>query len=426
VTADLASWLTHPVTLGLVGVGLLLLFSICEALLRGLAQLGNVRFQGILEAHPRMFPIVGDDGLHLSRLLDSLRWIQLGALGALWVVVFRFPGIQILPAVAVAVAVPLCAVALTRAVARGLGEDSLAMLLTAVRPLTWPTVRLLARSAPPPRTPEPEEEEEEATEREIQAYLEAGHLAGIFERDEGEFLESLVEFFDTVVREVMTPRTDMVAIADTATFDELLHAFADSHKSRIPVYHETVDRVVGVLHVKNLVKHVLRGKKPPIEDLLRDVLVVPESKPLGELLRDFQREHQQLAIVVDEYGGTSGLVTLEDVLEEIVGEIQDEHDPREPPEVEELEPGVFRLRGRAPLEVLEDLFDVETEEEDVDTVGDFVFSRHGTVPETGTEVVDPERKLAFTIDEMDERRIVAVVVRRVENVRAAEQAVGEG
>jgi magnesium and cobalt transporter len=222
----------------------------------------------------------------------------------------------------------------------------------------------------------------------------------------------------------MTPRTDMVSIPDTATFDEVLHAFAETHKSRIPVYHDTVDRVVGVLHVKNLVKHLLRGRKPPMDDLLRDVLVVPESKPLGELLRDFQREHQQLAIVVDEYGGTSGLVTLEDVLEEIVGEIQDEHDPREPPEVEELEPGVFRLRGRAPLEVLDDLFGVETEEEDVDTVGGFVFSRHGTVPEAGTEVVDPERRLAFTVDEMDERRIVSVVVRRAEGVRA-EQAVGE-
>lgn len=422
MSAGLVSWLVHPVTLGLVGVSLLLLFAIVETLLRNLSQLGNVRFQGILDAHPRLLPLAGG-GPHLSQLLESLRWVQLIALGAFWLVVFRLPGVDLLVAFAIAALVPAVAVAISRLIG-SIGEDSITLLLKLVRPPVWPVLRVLAHAAPQPRPPEPEEEDEEATEREIRAYLEAGQLAGIFERDEGEFLESLVDFFDTVVREVMTPRTDMVAMPDTVTFEEVLKAFVDTHKSRIPVYHDTVDRVVGVVHVKNLVKHLLRGKQPPLEDLLRECLVVPESKPLGELLRDFQREHQQLAIVVDEYGGTSGLVTLEDIVEEIVGEIQDEHDPREPPEVQEVGPGVYRLRGRAPLEVLNDLFDVETESEDVDTVGGLVFSRHGTVPEPGTEVVDPERKLAFTVEEMDERRIVSVTVRRLEN-GAQRRAAGE-
>ena len=413
MSAGLLSWLTHPVTLGLVGVSLLLLFAVVETLLRNLSQLGNVRFQGILDAHPQLLPLAGG-GLHLSQLLEALRWVQLMVLGALWLVVFRLPGIDLPVAVAVAVLLPLLAIGISYLVG-AVGEDSMAVLLKLVRPPVWPVLHLLVRSPPQPRPTEPEEEDEEATEREIRAYLEAGQLAGIFERDEGEFLESLVDFFDTVVREVMTPRTDMVSIPDSASFEDVLQAFVDTHKSRIPVYHETVDRVVGVVHVKNVVKHLVRGKRPPLEDLLRECLVVPESKPLGELLRDFQREHQQLAIVVDEYGGTSGLVTLEDIVEEIVGEIQDEHDPREPPEVQEVGPGVFRLRGRAPLEVLDDLYDVETEDEDVDTVGGFVFSRHGTVPEPGTEVVDADRKLAFTVEEMDERRIVCVTVRRLEN-----------
>jgi CBS domain containing-hemolysin-like protein len=121
-----------------------------------------------------------------------------------------------------------------------------------------------------------------------------------------------------------------------------------------------------------------------------------------------------MAIVVDEYGGTSGLVTLEDILEEIVGEIQDEHEPAQPPESMELAPGVYRLQGRAPLEVLDDLYGVEIEEEEVDTIGGLVFARHGTVPEAGTVVEDTAAGLSYTVDEMQDRRIVSVTVRRLE------------
>jgi magnesium and cobalt transporter len=153
-------------------------------------------------------------------------------------------------------------------------------------------------------------------------------------------------------------------------------------------------------------------------------LVVPENKRLGELLSDFQQQQQQLAIVVDEYGGTSGLVTLEDILEEIVGEIQDEHEPLQPPEWEELEPGVYRLLGRAPLEVLEELFGVRVEAGDIDTVGGLVFSRHGTVPEAGTQVDDPVNRLRFVVDDIQERRIVSVTVRRLEPPPEEPGAVG--
>jgi magnesium and cobalt transporter len=208
----------------------------------------------------------------------------------------------------------------------------------------------------------------------------------------------------------------MVAVEETDSYRSLLEIFAASHKSRIPVYRETVDRIIGVVHVKNVVKHGIRGSEPGVAELARECLVVPETKPLGELLRDFQRQRQQMAIVVDEYGGTSGLVTLEDILEEIVGEIQDELDPREPPEAQRLRPGVYRLLGRAPLEVLEELLGQDLQEEDIDTVGGLVFSRHGTVPESGTEVVDEENGLEFTVEEMDERRIVSVQVRRLDDL----------
>jgi CBS domain containing-hemolysin-like protein len=412
--AEFAAWLVHPVTLGLSAVAVAALFVVIELLLRSLPQLGNVRFQGILEEHPELFNSATT--VHVSRLIDVLRWLQLGCLGLLWLVVFRFPGLEFAAAAAVAMALPIVLVVTARSVIRPLSEDTATVLLRSIRPLASPLVGLMVRVSPEVSAPPAEDEEEEASEAEIQAYLEAGEAAGIFEGDEGEIVESLVDFFDTVVREVMTPRTEMIAVADTDSYRELLEVFAKTHKSRIPVYHETIDRITGVVHVKNLVKHGLRGAEPGVADLARECLVVPESKELGELLRDFQQERQQLAIVVDEYGGTSGLVTLEDILEEIVGEIQDELDPREPPDCQELSPGLYRLQGRAPLEVIEEIFRIEVAEDDMDTIGGLVFARHGTVPAAGTEVVDEPHGLHFTVDEMDERRIVSVTVRRADEL----------
>ena len=237
-------------------------------------------------------------------------------------------------------------------------------------------------------------------------------------------MESLVDFFDTVVREVMTPRTDMVAVPDTASVEEVLDLIAETHMSRVPVYHDTVDSITGMVHVKNVVKQLRAGQPVELNELTHDCLVVPESKALGELLRDFQSGHQQMAIVVDEYGGTSGLVTLEDILEEIVGEIQDEHEPSQPPEVLEIGPGVYRLQGRAPLEVLGELYGLNVDDIDIDTVGGLVFSGHGTVPETGTEVEDQSLGLLFSVDDMDERRIVSVTVRRLDR-EAPEKSGGD-
>jgi CBS domain containing-hemolysin-like protein len=405
-------WLGHPLTLTLAAAILLVLFSVLEILLRSLAEIGNVRFQGMLDEHRSLLPVNGDASVHLSRLLDVLRWLQIATVGVLWLVLVPMPGVDRALALGLCVGAPALLVVLSRTVVGPLGEDAMARLLWLLKPLLWPPVSLLVRLKPAPPSPDPEAEEEEASDREIQAYLEAGHAAGIFEREETEFVESLVEFFDTVVREVMTPRTEMIAVPEQASVQEVMETISTSHKSRIPVYQETVDRVIGVVHVKNLVKYALGEGQPPLGELVAECMVVPESKRLGELLRDFQQHNQQLAIVVDEYGGTSGLVTLEDILEEIVGEIHDEHELAEPPECEEIEPGVYRLLGRASLEVLEEVFGIEVHEDDVDTVGGLVFSRYGTVPEAGAEVADPSHGLEFTVDEVQERRIVSVTVRR--------------
>jgi len=414
MTADIASWLAHPVTLSLAGLLSASLFVVTEILSRSLAEIGNVRFQGMLEDHENLLPGDGDTVVHVSRLMDVLRWLQIVSIGLIWLIILRLPGIVGVSAIGLSVVVPVGLVVVARLAFGPLGEDATAVLLRVIRPLVSPSIRVFTAINPTHPMPSPEDEEEEASDREIQAYLEAGQAAGIFEEDEGEIVESLVDFFDTVVREVMTPRTEMVAVSDVASLNDVMDTIASTHKSRIPVYQDTVDRVVGVVHVKNLVKHLMSDSRPPLPELMHECLVVPENKQLGELLRDFQQQRQQMAIVVDEYGGTSGLVTLEDILEEIVGEIQDEHEPSQPPEWQEVAVGVFRLQGRAPLEVLEDLYGIEVEEDDVDTVGGLVFSRHGTVPEEGTVVEDSARGLIFTVDEMHQRRIVSVTVRRLE------------
>jgi CBS domain containing-hemolysin-like protein len=408
----LTAWLNHPVTVTLVVTLVSILFAASELLLRSLAELGNVRFQGILEENPNLFG--GRTGVQVSHIIDVGRWLQLVLFGVLWLAMARFPGVTAGERLIAGVALPVVLIGAAHFIFRPLSEDMITVLLRFVGPLAKPLVSVLVSRGPSVAAQPPEDEEEEASEAEIQAYLEAGEEAGIFEGEEGEFVESLVDFFDTVVREVMTPRTDMVAVPDDTSFREMLRVFAESHKSRIPVYRDTVDRIVGVVHVKNLVEFQLEGSEPAVVQLARECLVVPESKPLGELLRDFQQEFQQMAIVVDEYGGTSGLVTLEDILEEIVGEIEDEHDPKSPPEWQELSPGVYRLQGRASLEVFQELLGVEVDEDDVDTVGGLVFARHGTVPETGTEVVDEAHGLVFTVDEMDERRIVSVTARKID------------
>jgi CBS domain containing-hemolysin-like protein len=417
MSTGLMAWLGHPVTLAIAGVAAAALFAIAELVLRSLPQFGNVRFQGILEGNPGL--LGSTTGIHVSRLIDVMRWLQLVCFGVFGMVVISYPGLDDMARLAAAVALPLVLVAIVRLVFRPLSEDAVTRLLRLVGPVATPLVTMVVKLRP--RAPVvAEDEEEEASEAEIQAYLEAGEAAGIFEGGEGEIVESLVEFFDTVVREVMTPRTEMVTVADTDSFRDVLRVFAETHKSRIPVYHETIDRITGVVHVKTLVKHGLKGTEPPVSELVRPCLVVPENKPLGDLLRDFQNQHKQLAIVVDEYGGTSGLVTLEDILEEIVGEIEDELDPRQPPDWLLLEDGVYRLQGRAPLNVLEELFGLEVDDEDIDTVGGLVFSSHGTVPEAGTEVRDEAHGLVFLVESMDERRIESVTVRRIGGGSATE------
>lgn len=244
-----------------------------------------------------------------------------------------------------------------------------------------------------------------ATEEEVQAYIDVGREEGILEKEEEKLLLSIVDFGDTRVREVMTPRTDIVWIDAAASLEALAELFARSKYSRIPVVRGTIDTVVGIVHVKDTFEAVHAGRKAAVSDLVREAYFVPESKKVSELLREFQRRHLWMAIVVDEYGGVSGLVTVEDLLEEIVGEISDEHeDEREA--VSRTGPNAYSVSGKENIATVRELFGRGPEGEEFTTLGGFLAARLGHIPRPGE--THRESDLLFTVEEADRRRVYRV------------------
>jgi putative hemolysin len=277
------------------------------------------------------------------------------------------------------------------------------------------------------RREEADEDDAAASDEEIEAFIDVGTREGIIEPEQGEWLSNIVSFGETQVRSVMTPRIDMVCAPVDSSLDALAERFLESGHSRIPLYQESIDHILGVLHIRDLLR-ALRGAPPPaLAELMKPALFIPETKPLAELLKELQTRFQQVAIVVDEYGGTAGLVTVEDLVEEIVGEISDEHEDSETG-ASQLGEGVWRLAGRAHLEVLDELFGVDIEDAEYETVAGLIFSALGHVPHPGESV--EEVGLRFTVEEVANRRIETL---RVERIPAAEpdaggaaEAVGEG
>ena len=227
---------------------------------------------------------------------------------------------------------------------------------------------------------------------------------GLIEGEGRKLLQSIVDFGDTLVREVMTPRPDMVAIEGDATLAELRKLFQEQEYSRVPVYRENLDNILGVVYVKDLIhlENVAEGGRlqADVPGLVRPATFVPETKRVADLLKEFQRRQTQMAIVVDEYGGTAGLATIEDLLEEIVGEIRDEYDVETEPVVEEPD-GSFVFSGKVNFDEVRERLDVEVEPEGFETVGGYVLTRVGRVPGAGerfeldgmeVEVLEAERR----------------------------------
>ncbi len=254
-----------------------------------------------------------------------------------------------------------------------------------------------------------------ATEAELRDLVERAQHRGVVEQAERDMIEGVFELGDTIVREVMVPRTDIVVIERGKTVKQALNLLLRSGFSRVPVVGDNNDDVLGVVYLRDLVKKERseRGGMVKVEELLRPAVFVPESKPIDELLREMQSELGHIAIVVDEYGGTAGLVTLEDIVEEVVGEITDEYD-REAPPVETLNDGSVRVTVRLPVEDLEQLYDVELPHDDVDTVGGLMASLLGRVPIPGATVEVQGLILVAESAKGRRNRIGTVLVRRAD------------
>ncbi|MEP6570065.1 MAG: hemolysin family protein [Acidobacteriota bacterium] len=267
-----------------------------------------------------------------------------------------------------------------------------------------------------------EEDEEQDAGDDIQALIDVGEAEGILEEEEGQLIHSIIEFGDTRVSEVMTPRPDIVAVPAAATVREARDVMIESKYSRLPVYRDQIDNVEGLIYVRDLLQRWSEGNEDgPISPLVRPVYFVPETKPVAELLEEMQKAHVQLSMVINEYGGVSGLVTVEDILEEIVGEIEDEDIAGEElNDIVEQGDGCYEVLGSTEIGKIERLFDMEIEADDFTTIAGLVINESGKVPQPGEQL--SFRGLDLEVLEADERRIGRLRVKRA----VAENSNGAG
>ncbi len=244
-------------------------------------------------------------------------------------------------------------------------------------------------------------------EEEIKTLLESAEETGEIEEEEKEMLHSVFEFGDTVAREVMTPRVDLDALPVTGNLDQVIHLIEESGHSRIPIYEGTDDQILGIVHAKDVLRAIARGTtEVPLRQIMHPALFVPENKPLHDLLDEMRATRSQMVIVQDEFGGTAGVVTIEDVVEELVGEIVDEYDSEEP-EIVQHGDG-FLIGGKANLDDVNDEVGSCIESDEFDTIGGYVFGLFGRQPRKGDSIVSDGYR--FTVDDTDGRRILRLFV----------------
>lgn len=258
---------------------------------------------------------------------------------------------------------------------------------------------------------DPNADEENVTEEEIRMLVDVGEEKGVIEEVQKDMINNIFEFDDLTAGEVMTPRTDVAAVDIEDSLEEALRVGVDEGYSRLPVYEEDIDHVIGILHIKDLLPYV--GRELPAEvslrNLLRETYFIPETKHCGDLFSEMTAKHMQMAIVVDEYGGVAGIVTVEDLLESIVGNMQDEFDDEEE-EITQLNETSFEVDGSTAMEELADRLDVKLPEGDYETVGGFLLQQLGRIPEVDEHPEVRFENVLFTVQAMDDRRIDEVHV----------------
>ncbi len=248
-------------------------------------------------------------------------------------------------------------------------------------------------------------EEEAHTEQEIRLLMEESHRKGLIDDTEAGFVDKVFDFNDLNVREIMTPRTDMVCLYLEDSFRENMKTVLEEKLTRYPLCREDKDHIVGFIHVKDMIHAMAEGRRPILRRLVRKALVVPESMDISVLLKTMQGSRSQMAVVVDEYGGTAGIVTIEDIVEEIVGDIQDEFD-EERPTAERLEGDVYSVDAKMLLEELEDLLEIKIEDDDVDSVGGWLYDHINSEPRVGQ--MASAAGTTFFVEEIDGWRITRV------------------
>lgn len=259
------------------------------------------------------------------------------------------------------------------------------------------------------------------TEDEIEFLISVGEKEGVLENQKKEMLHNIFEISETTVKEVMVPRTDLVAIKYGTDINEILNVLANTEYSRIPIYEGKMDNILGILHVKDLLKYVSKDvQQLDIKTILRKPYFVPSTKKIDDLLREFQMNRIHFAIVVDEYGGVDGIVTLEDILEEIVGEIRDEYDKDENDEIIQLDENTYEVDPRIDIDDFSEFFGLEIQDDlDFETLGGLIFDLSGRIPEIGE--VFYVGNIEILIKEKDGRRIEKVIVKVINNDKPKEQ-----
>lgn len=392
-------------------------FLLFEMFAQSLDRLSPIKLRSLIEEHPHRLRLLAGKGESAAIKIALRVVIQILLLAGFWALIrgleaVGVPSPWIWGALLFLVGWLLAEFLLLRMVS-AISAEALVMrldpLLSALSwllaPIVWP-IRILFRA-------KPEEDEGPASEEDIQAYIDVGREEGILERDDEKLLLSIVDFGDTMVKEIMTPRTDIAAVEESTSIEAAADLFIETKYSRLPVYRATIDQMVGIVHVKDIFEAVRRASRARLADVSRSVTFVPETKKTAELLREFQRKRLAIAIVVDEYGSVSGLVTIEDLLEEIVGEISDEHED-ERDAVLKLSDGAYSISGRAHVEVLRETFGHGPKEEEFDTIGGYLAARLGRIPRVGE--TREEDGLRFTVEEGDRRRVLRV---RVEGLAVA-------
>jgi CBS domain containing-hemolysin-like protein len=259
----------------------------------------------------------------------------------------------------------------------------------------------------------PEEQQEEMQE-EFLTGLERRRTEGVLDEEEQEMIENVLELSNSTADEIMTPRTDIVAVEVNSDLQKVLETITTAGHTRVPVYEKNIDNIIGLVYAKDLLAEIGKtGTEFKLRDKIRDAYFVPESKPLRALLHEFQNQKLHIAVVLDEYGGTAGVVTLEDILEELVGEITDEYEETPPEPIKKIDQNTIEADARTYIDDLNDQLELNLpEDEDYETIGGFVFSRLGYIPKTG-ENFDYEN-LKFTIASAEARRIKRIRIQKAE------------